>query len=201
MIKTAISREVECACKQCGRPFNAFLSSIKRGGGKFCSLNCVQKNKTQPIEFRFWRKVAVSGEQCWLWQGRINAHGYGVIDKSGGTKNGGKPLLAHRVSWELTNGEITDKLFVCHSCDVRACVNPSHLFLGSNQDNVDDMVGKCRQKRGENDANAILTARKVSQIRQDFAMGKPQTEIAAIFSVSKITVFDIVHRKTWKHID
>jgi DNA-binding transcriptional regulator YiaG len=81
-------------------------------------------------------------------------------------------------------------------------VNPDHLFLGTNQDNIDDMVSKARNKRGENDANSKLTAEQVRAIRQSFATGiQTQVEIAAAFNVNKITVFDIVHRKTWKHID
>jgi hypothetical protein len=86
---------------------------------------------------RFMRKV-VKGDGCWLWTGAPAQWGYGQF----GMAN--KHWLAHRVSWFFHNGPIPDGMFVCHRCDVPLCVNPDHLFLGTHQDNMDDMRAKRR---------------------------------------------------------
>lgn len=88
---------------------------------------------------RFWSKVDKRGsEECWPWQGKPNSSGYGQITLKG------KTLASHRVAYELTYGSFLTSLLVCHTCDNRICCNPEHLFLGTHQDNLDDMVAKGR---------------------------------------------------------
>jgi len=84
---------------------------------------------------------------CWLWTKTTYGRGYGCmfLTKTGGPRN----MKAHRFSWELHNGPIPDGLHVLHKCDVRTCVNPDHLFLGTNQDNIDDRVKKGRSNNGQ----------------------------------------------------
>lgn len=92
---------------------------------------------------RFWKKVCVGTvEECWLWTGRRNQHGYGLWTPTFRAKD----LRAHRVSYELKVGPIPDGLFVCHRCDVRNCVNPIHLFVGTNTDNMLDKIQKGRDR-------------------------------------------------------
>src|SRR5262245_52091786 len=90
----------------------------------------------KPLQDRFWKYVNKT-ETCWLWTGAKHEFGYGLINKGGA---GGRILRAHRVIWEWTNGPIPKGFFVCHHCDVPACVRPDHLFLGTNKDNVQDMI-------------------------------------------------------------
>lgn len=85
--------------------------------------------------------IPVTESGCWLWIGATFKGGYGQI------KHGDKRISAHRVSWELSNGEVPDGLQVCHHCDVTCCVNPGHLFVGTNSDNQRDAYSKGRQKR------------------------------------------------------
>ncbi|MHB8742598.1 MAG: HNH endonuclease signature motif containing protein [Sulfuricaulis sp.] len=92
---------------------------------------------------RFWSKVEKS-DGCWLWRGAIIPKGYGYFHVGGRL---GQNLGAHRVSWRITNGEIPKGMFVLHKCDVRNCVRPEHLWLGTAMDNTKDMVAKGRQPK------------------------------------------------------
>jgi hypothetical protein len=82
---------------------------------------------------------------CWLWTGFDNGKGYGLLSIRNRAKREHYNLLAHRVSWVLHNGEVPAGALVLHKCDVRCCVNPDHLFLGSPQDNTQDMIAKGRR--------------------------------------------------------
>jgi hypothetical protein len=128
----------DCVCHSCGDAccVNPAHLQIKKQSEK------QNGPKLEPLEQRFWRKVDKAGpNECWLWKGTLSEpNGYGLIS------NGhNKPWLrAHRVSWQLANGRDPGDLFVCHSCDNRTCVNPAHLWLGTNTDNLKDMVAKGR---------------------------------------------------------
>lgn len=140
---------------------------------------------------------------CWLWTGRINQDGYGIFGDSG--------TGAHRASFQLFKGEIPKGLLVCHHCDVRSCVNPDHLFLGTHRDNMDDMMRKriiSKKKvkvrinnRSSEDCNLTkLTAEMVTEIRNLHSKGVTSRKIGEIFSVTHSNVRYIVNRKTWKHL-
>lgn len=146
-----------------------------------------------PLNERFFRSFSKT-EGCWLWTKSTNKYGYGIISDSG------KGIRAHRLSWVLHNGPIPEGLFVLHHCDVRLCVRPDHLFLGTHQDNRADCVGKGRQARGECQHSAKLTEGDVVLIRTYIKIGLTLSSIADRFGVTKEAIYCIKHKKTWKHV-
>lgn len=130
---------------------------------------------------------------CWIWIGALTARGYGhsIVD--------GKTIPAHRKSWLINCGPIDDELHVLHRCDVRCCVNPNHLFLGTNQDNVDDKMGKGRHVAfpGETNGNAKLTEDDIRSIRVDL---RPNTVIAEELGVSNVLISKIKRNLAWRHV-
>jgi predicted XRE-type DNA-binding protein len=154
--------------------------------------------KKRPLSERFWEKVATrEDDACWNWTAFRNPKGYGLAHVAVGRSM----VHAHRVAWELVNGPVQHGLVVCHRCDNPTCCNPSHLFLGSQADNVHDMVSKCRQRSGARPGRQTsaskLTADMVEQIRARGQDGQRQREIAARFGVSQTTVSDVLRRRTW----
>lgn len=148
-----------------------------------------------PLEIRFWNYVKKT-DTCWLWTAKKYLNGYGSL------MHDGKYKLAHRVSWELERGPIPNGLCVCHTCDVRECVNPDHLFTGTQKENMRDMVAKGRANpcRGESSYRSKLTNDDVIAIRSQYAGGALQKDIATAYGVSAKQVSVIVNRVQWAHI-
>lgn len=148
---------------------------------------------------RFMTKFAKGlGDACWEWQAAKTSRGYGKIG-AGGKR--GKTLLAHRLSYRIHLGEIPEGLQVCHKCDNRACVNPDHLFLGTNSDNVQDMISKGRfvsyDMNGEKNPSAKLSAQQAETIKLRLKSGECRRKIAADFGVSYSLIGEIARGKLW----
>jgi len=135
---------------------------------------------------------------CWEWQGARAGKGYGLINEGGANS---KKIYAHRLAWEVHNSRPVPKgLHVCHHCDNPACVNPNHLFLGTNQDNVNDKVSKGRQPRGSKSQVSKLSDDDVMEIRKLGSLGKSHTSIAKKFNVQRSNITLILHGKRWTHL-
>lgn len=136
------------------------------------------------------------GESCWLWTGPLDRDGYGEWQYAE------RRQKAHRWAFELFVGPI-GALQVCHTCDVPNCVNPAHLFLGTQADNMHDMQAKGRKydKRGERHHMAILNEVTVLAIRAEYD-GKrgSRSRIARTRGLNYQTVSDIVMRRRWSHL-
>ena len=143
---------------------------------------------------RFWNKVNKQAENgCWEWAAYRIRGGYGQF------KLDGTMELAHRTSWMFEHGPIPAGLLVLHHCDNPSCVNPAHLFLGTQADNMRDKAEKGRASRlpGESNGMAKLTEADVHAIRSD---NRSQRTIAADYGVGKTMIGDIKNRKNWTHI-
>ena len=138
---------------------------------------------------------------CWEWVGS-KRHGYGRMIIGSRTDGTRKNVSAHRLSYELTYGEIPDGMDVCHTCDNPCCVNPLHLFIGTRQENIDDRERKGRNNppRGENHEKAKLTEADVLELRTKRKQGKSFGELAKEYGVCKKTIQDAVSGKNWSHI-
>lgn len=158
-------------------------------------------------EQRYWRKVNKTAS-CWLWTASTDSHGYGQF-----MFEPGKLSRASRIAWQLTRGDIPAGLMVLHRCDVPLCVNPEHLFLGTAQDNAQDMHMKgravsglklCPSKaaRGEASGTSKLTEQQVREIRARYVPnGVGSKRLAAEFGVSPDLIRRVVRRKLWRHVD
>jgi len=142
---------------------------------------------------RFWSKVAVGEpDECWEWLAQKTGRGYGRFQINC------KPWQAHRVAWVLTFGPIPEGLQCCHHCDNPSCVNPYHLFLGTNKDNIVDAAKKGRTARGKDHWKSKLTVGDVLEIREMYAEGDwTQQDIALAFDVSRPTIYKILSGETW----
>lgn len=141
-----------------------------------------------------WKENPKTG--CWEWTASKAGKGYGQI-KIPHTR---KQIYAHRLSYLIHKGEIPDGLDVCHTCDNPICVRPSHLFLGSNSDNHQDMKAKGRHLNGEKNKIAKLTDEKVRRIHELSKEGLSQGKIGKIFGVGQQTIWKILHGIRWEHI-
>ena len=159
-----------CLCKFCGDIFAGYPVQ------DYCSIGC-----------RFWAKVNIGTlDQCWEWQAVRTVKGYGLflIDN--------KNVRSHKVAWEFNYGTITDKnLNVLHSCDNPPCCNPLHLFLGTNLDNIKDMIQKKRHP------HIKLNTNDIHHIRRLLTKGLAPKQIADKYSVHVTAIYKIRSKTNW----
>lgn len=193
-------------CARCGIPIYRPGWRLRDNRARYCSKECGRPT----LEQRFWKRVSVdSPDECWEWQGSRRGKGYGSA------WDGERIQPTHRIAWTLTFGTIPDGLWVLHKCDNPPCCNPSHLFLGTNADNMADMAQKGRSTKGrkaksihpnsihhgEKNGSAKLTVEDVINIRSARRSGVEVRAIAHHFDIAYHTVWCIVNKKTWNQID
>lgn len=184
----------ECACDTCGKTFTA-VRSQSQPKPRFCSNACrFQRNGATP-EAILNRFVDRSGgdEACWPFNGPRSRGGYGVVHSKR------QIIRAHRLAWELAHGPIPIGLVVCHHCDNPPCCNPSHLFLGTDTENVADRESKGRTAKGDGHRRSILRAQDIPAIR---ALEGTMTlhAVATRYGVNDSTIWCVWKRKTWRHV-
>jgi hypothetical protein len=195
---------VHVICLSCGTAYERRPSVA----GKYCSRSCASTSRRgieTPVEDRFFRHVEKT-TSCWLWTGYIDSGGYGTI------QIGHAPWLVHRVSYELHHGPIPPAAVVRHSCDVRHCVNPDHLLVGTPKENTADMIERGRaavgeknaayrhperRPRGENHGNAKLSDAAIAEVRSLYTGNRGEiTRLAERFGVSISNISQIVRNLT-----
>ena len=140
-------------------------------------------------------KFTIDDNGCWNFTGSINQGGYGRI------KLKKQEYLAHRLMAHLTIRPLSsDTQVVAHKCDNPRCINPEHLFITSNTGNMADRDAKGRMSRGDIHPNAKLTTANILEIRSLYESGISQSKIAKMFNINQVSVYNIVHKKTWKHV-
>jgi hypothetical protein len=183
------------------------VSQAIRGGAKVLRRSVDPVRVRDAVIARFKSKIAMPNSNgCRLWTASVNTAGYGAF------KVGGVQTSAHRFAWALVNGQVPDGLFVCHTCDVPACCEISHLWLGTNADNMRDMAKKGRgcsgdrnravhaPMHGELNCNARLTVAEVLNIRESAASGVGYKYIAEKYGIKPSNVSNIATRRSWSHI-
>lgn len=149
---------------------------------------------TAADEERFWAKVQKQPDDgCWLWKACVDSSGYGQILWLGKRRN------AHRIAWQLVHGPIATGTHVLHRCDTPACVRPSHLFLGTNEQNIADRTRKGRSHRpaGANNPNAKITPEAAQQILARRQQGESIASLAEAFGVNVWTIGQITRGLHW----
>ena len=184
-------------CERCGAEFmpeakRFRLASWERR--RFCGVECSGKSAPRTVatdpSVRFQRFLDKKDSGCWEWTG-ATFNGYGKFQVA--TK---KSVSAHRYAYELANGPIPEGLFICHKCDNPPCCNPDHLFAGTPQENMDDMVSKDRSTHGRS-WHRKLNPDDVRAIRKDARLSR---EIAADYNIAQPTVSLIKSRQIWKRV-
>lgn len=193
MVKPPIER----ICEWCGKLFTAPARPESR---RFCSSLCARRHaarcKAHSVE-SFWalsdRPDDPNG--CWTWRGNVDSDGYGRISFSG------RYHKAHQLAYRLSNGVMKRKVYICHKCGNRLCVNPEHLYHGNSKQNAQDMIRHGRSLKGERNHNAKLTSENVREIRKKYDAGGGNTvTLAAEYGVTQGAISHVVLGKTWIHV-
>lgn len=159
-------------------------------------------NMTDTTTRNFWKRVNKEGAipphrpelgNCWVWTSSLSKSGYGQHCYPPSI------LHTHRLSWIMHFGVIPEGKWVLHKCDNPSCVRPDHLFLGTPQDNTDDMVSKNRQVQGEDVTQAKLTKDQVVEIRKRWSARLTQQKLADEYGVNVGTINMALYR-TWKGV-
>ena len=186
------------ACRNCGAQMRrkSNISWKVWNAAKYCSRSCTAQASNraarQTKEQYFHKRYSKVESGCWEWTGPLRPNGYGMVFFDG------VHIRAHRFSWEFHTGKSAGTMFVCHKCDNRKCVNPEHLFLGTIQDNVADMVQKRRHNMGVRNGGAILNDAAILMIRESQL---PLQTIADAFRVSLAAIDGVRSGRTWRHVD
>jgi len=184
-------------CARCGRLFSKDrrYSQAQWDEQSYCSHHCARYARCEkPILPLFFNQIRVDPiTKCWIWTGPTDEKGYGLVTVNQKTNR------THRALFSITVSDIPKGMKVLHRCDVPACCNPYHLFLGTVKDNADDMMMKGRgaELKGTEVWNARLTEAEVLAIRAD---SRTQEEIAATYQIAQTTVSAIKRRANWGHL-
>jgi transposase len=187
-------------CRTCGVILKR-KNRTKNTTYKYCSAECYKKRKKLSLNEQYEKHVIKrEGDKCWGWKGCTNEFGYGLM------RHERKCMRAHRVSWEIHKGKIPNKLHVLHYCNNPICSNPNHLFVGTDQDNVDYCKASGRKwsnpnpNKGEKHHNSKITDEKAKKVKLFLKQGNSPRDVATMLNVKIHTVYSIKYNVSWKHV-
>jgi len=178
-----------CRCK-CGKERLLQRHTLISGTSKGCGCKFTDDFSRFA---NFKKNYEIQPNGCWIWKKSIDKKGYGRIGD----------IRAHRYSYEKFKGEIPIGMCVCHNCpggDNTACVNPEHLWLGTQEENIKDKGPKGRQGKGEQQGNSKLKEFEVLEIKEKLKLGISTVDLASEYKVSHGLIGHIKHGRAWKHL-
>lgn len=178
------------ACTECDKQ----VHPTRRGMCMGCYCRWWRENRDvaqRPAAHdRFWSKVSKSSG-CWEWQAYRDGRGYGRIFWDG------RPRPASQVALILSGSPKPEGVEACHRCDNPPCVNPTHLYWGTRQDNIDDAYARGQRAGGERHSAARLTEAQVVEIREAFATGADYRDLGSTYGIDPRSIFGITSGKKW----
>ena len=143
---------------------------------------------------KFWERLEHTPEGCWEWTRALTKAGYGAMGLKRGVVE-----TTHRISWRLANGTIPEGMNVLHKCHNRKCCRPEHLYIGTQKDNVRDMLeaGRAGGRKGETHHKAKMTSEQIAEIRQKRAEGQTGTSLAKEYGLAHSGIYRIVNNRGW----
>lgn len=184
-------------CDECGGAFKVHPCRISTA--RWCSKKCAGLGMCISPQELFERYVKIAApEGCWEWSGARDRDGYGICGNRSGSEG---ERRAHRFSYELHFGPITEGFIICHRCDNPPCCNPAHLYLGTDADNATDRKDRLGYPLGCKNSNAKLTESTVGEIKAALRSGMSGYRLAKQFGVSERAINFIRHGRTWKHVE
>jgi hypothetical protein len=185
----------KCIC-DCGNKKIVSTDALSAGVTKSCGClkSPTSKEYHEQLQKRLLKHCKVEN-QCWIWKSLTRFYGYGH------TTIRNRSIAAHRAAWIAWKSDIPEGLFVLHKCDNPACINPEHLFLGNQLDNMHDMIKKNRENyaKGENSATSLLNNEQIKEIRRLKGV-ESSYKICERFGVAASTIRSIWSGRNWKHV-
>ena len=186
-----------CVC-ECGNKAVVYGQTIRKEKSKSCGclkseqqslrMKKMRLQQSGSLHDRFFSRFVKLDSGCWQWRAHTDKDGYGVLP--GDRKN----TRAHRLSYELHKGQISDGFVICHHCDNPGCVNPDHLFVGTSKDNAQDALQKGRAYVGEKNGRSKLTKENIKEILSSELNG---VQLAQKFGVTRSTINRVKRREAW----